>query len=169
MAVDDRISFYGIGITAPTPQTSLYGIGIEQDFDVKNCLLFGIGIAADNVFNANIKVIDGTTNLPVVGATVTTVTTQTQPGNYIGDLSVTTDSNGVASLKGSTTTGTTLGITKTGYQSFSSGLPINLKTGTINVLIFPEGGGGSTSKKVYTTNKGNVLINPNDTILIELD
>jgi hypothetical protein len=169
MAVDDRISFYGIGITAPAPQTSLYGIGIEQGFDEKIVSLFGIGIAADNVFNANVKVIDGTTNLPVVGATVTTVTTQTQPGNYIGNLSITTDSNGVANLKGSTTTGTTLEITKIGYQTFNSDLPINLKTGTINVAIFPEGGGGSTSKKIYTTNKGNVLINPNDTILIELD
>lgn len=27
---------------------------------------------------------------------------------------------------------------------------------------------GSTSKKVYLTNKGNIMINPNDTILIEL-
>ena len=30
------------------------------------------------------------------------------------------------------------------------------------------GGGGSTSKKVYLTNKGNIMINPNDTILIEI-
>lgn len=27
---------------------------------------------------------------------------------------------------------------------------------------------GSTSKKVYLTNKGNIMINPNDTILIEI-
>ena len=29
-------------------------------------------------------------------------------------------------------------------------------------------GGSSTSKKVYLTNKGNIMINPNDTILIEI-
>jgi hypothetical protein len=27
---------------------------------------------------------------------------------------------------------------------------------------------GATSKKVYLTNKGNIMINPNDTILIEI-
>jgi hypothetical protein len=168
MAVDDRISFYGIGITSPTPQTSLYGIGIEQGFEEKIISFFGIGITADNVFNANVKVLDGTTNLPVVGATVTTTTTQTVPGNYIGNLSVTSDSDGIANLKGSTTTGTLIGIEKTGYQTYSSDVPINMKTGNINIAIFPEGGGGA-SKKIYTTNKGNVLINPNDTILIELN
>ena len=30
------------------------------------------------------------------------------------------------------------------------------------------GGESSTSKKVYLTNKGNIMINPNDTILIEI-
>ena len=35
--------------------------------------------------------------------------------------------------------------------------------GKISGIIF-----GGTSKKIYTTNKGNILINPNDTILIEL-
>jgi len=169
MAVDDRISFYGIGITAKTPQTSLYGIGIEQDFNEKITSLFGIGITADNVFNASIKVIDGTTNAHIIGATVTTITTQTVPGNYIGNLSVITDSDGVANLKGSTTTGTILRIEKTGYQTFSSNLPINLKSGIINIAMFPEGGGGNTSKKIYTTNKGNILLNPNDTVLIELN
>ena len=168
MAVDDRISFYGIGIEAPNPQTSLYGIGIESNPN-RQTSLFGIGIEADNVFNANIVVKDGTTNLPVAGATVTTTTTQTVPGNYIGNLSVTSDSDGIANLRGSTTTGTLIGIEKTGYQTNSSDVPINMKTGNINIAIFPEGGGGSTSKKIYITNKGNVLINPNDTILIELN
>ena len=39
---------------------------------------------------------------------------------------------------------------------------------TSDSLTVPATSGGS-SKKIYTTNKGNVLINPNDTILIELD
>ena len=42
MAIDTRISFYGIGIEAPDRQADFYGIGIE----------------ADNVFNANIQVVD---------------------------------------------------------------------------------------------------------------
>ena len=36
---------------------------------------------------------------------------------------------------------------------------------TSDSLTVPAG----SSKKVYITNKGNTLINPNDTILIELD
>ena len=39
---------------------------------------------------------------------------------------------------------------------------------TSDSITLPISSGGS-SKKIYTTNKGNVLINPNDTILIELD
>ena len=35
-------------------------------------------------------------------------------------------------------------------------------------VTVPATSGGGTSKKIYTTNKGNILINPNDTILIEL-
>lgn len=167
MAVDDRISFYGIGIQAPTPKPVVFGIGVTTPFDPV-ASLFGIGIQADNVFNATVRVLNGTTNTPVVGATVTTTTTQTVPGNYIGNLSTTTDANGIANIKGSTTTGTTLRIEMPGYQTFNGDLPINLKTGTVSVSIFPESG-GTTSKKIYTTNKGNIMINPNDTILIEVD
>ena len=39
---------------------------------------------------------------------------------------------------------------------------------TSDSLTIPATSGGS-SKKIYITNKGNTLINPNDTILIELD
>jgi len=38
---------------------------------------------------------------------------------------------------------------------------------TSDPITLPASSGGS-SKKIYTTNKGNILINPNDTILIEL-
>ena len=38
---------------------------------------------------------------------------------------------------------------------------------TSDPIALPASSGGS-SKKIYTTNKGNILINPNDTILIEL-
>ena len=36
------------------------------------------------------------------------------------------------------------------------------------IVLFEESTSGS-SKKIYTTNKGNIMINPNDTILIEVD
>jgi hypothetical protein len=35
-------------------------------------------------------------------------------------------------------------------------------------VTVPTTSGGGASKKIYTTNKGNILINPNDTVLIEL-
>tara|TARA_R110002020_G_scaffold460836_1_gene679493 strand:+ start:1336 stop:2799 length:1464 start_codon:yes stop_codon:yes gene_type:complete len=35
-------------------------------------------------------------------------------------------------------------------------------------VTVPTTSGGGTSKKIYTTNKGNILINPNDTVLIEI-
>lgn len=39
---------------------------------------------------------------------------------------------------------------------------------TSTSITLPVSSGGSSSKKVYITNKGNVVINPNDTILIEI-
>lgn len=39
---------------------------------------------------------------------------------------------------------------------------------TSDSLTVPASSGGA-SKKIYTTNKGNIMINPNDTILIEVD
>ena len=39
---------------------------------------------------------------------------------------------------------------------------------TSDSLTIPATSGGS-SKKIYTTNKGNIMINPNDTILIEVN
>ena len=38
---------------------------------------------------------------------------------------------------------------------------------TSDSITLPVSSGGGSSKKVYITNKGNVIINPNDTILIE--
>lgn len=39
---------------------------------------------------------------------------------------------------------------------------------TPNILYHASSTAGSTSKKIYFTNKGNIMINPNDTILIEI-
>jgi hypothetical protein len=39
---------------------------------------------------------------------------------------------------------------------------------TPNILYHSAPPIDSTSKKVYLTNKGNIMINPNDTILIEI-
>ena len=43
---------------------------------------------------------------------------------------------------------------------------MGVSIGTANTNT--DGAAGSTSKKVYLTNKGNIMINPNDTILIEI-
>ena len=97
MAIDTRISFYGIGIEAPDVPIEFYGIGIEApDRQTK---LYGIGIEAANVFNANIQVVDIDQNA-IEGATVSVVSTQSPPGNYIGDLSGLTDSEGLFNALG---------------------------------------------------------------------
>ena len=164
MAIDTRISFYGIGIEAPDVPIKFYGIGIEAPD--RQADFYGIGIEADNVFNANIQVVDIDQNA-IEGATVSVVSTQSPPGNYIGDLSGLTDSGGLFSATGSTTVGTTVEVSKTDRATIKFTVPQFL--GGSAVYCLPEAGGAAASKKIYTTNKGNILINPNDTILIELN
>ena len=164
MAIDTRISFYGIGIETPITPINFYGIGIEApDRQTK---LYGIGIEAANVFNANIQVVDIDQNA-IEGATVSVVSTQSPPGNYIGDLSGLTDSEGLFNALGSTTVGTIVEISKTDRATIKFTVPQFL--GGTAVYCLPEAGGAAASKKIYITNKGNVMINPNDTTLIELD
>ena len=170
MAVDDRISFYGIGIESNQQEKVIdfYGIGIESNQREKVIDLYGIGIEALNVFNAKLYVRDENGDA-VSGATVAVNSTQTIPSNFAGNFTITTDSDGMVNITGSSTVGTTLTITKTGYTTYSTPLPTYTEYASVILQISPSGGGESTSKKIYTTNKGNVLINPNDTVLIELD
>ena len=142
MAIDTRVSFYGIGIDHHDISPSFYGIGIE----------------ADLFFNGTVKAVTFN-QVPIANASVT---------SSAGDIKGLTDAAGKFPLTGSTTVGNLITIQKEGKASIKFPPPV-LGDGTM-VYCLPEGGsGGSTSKKLYTTNKGNILINPNDTILIELD
>ena len=161
MPVDDRISLYGIAIT--NDNIRLHGIAIRND----NTRLHGFTLIVKNFAYGKIYVTDANGNA-IAGASVSAVSTQTNANNYDGDVSGTTDSTGLFSMNGMPTTGTTLTIEADGFSTFIG--PLNA-SGVDDVLAIQLNvpSGGSTSKKIYTTNKGNVLINPNDTILIELD
>ena len=72
---------------------------------------------------------------------------------------------------GSSTTGTTVTVTATGYTTYVGPLQ-GIDTSGFNdtqTIVLTAASTAAASKKIYTTNKGNILINPNDTILIELD
>ena len=157
----DSLQVYGIAIS--NEATRLQGVTIFGG----ESRLQGVTIHANNFFNEDILVQDKNGDA-ISGATVNIISTQTHPSNYIGDISGTTDAGGIFSATGSSTTGTTLMIAKDGFTSYTGSLPTSLgQDGVLPISLFPAEGG--SSKKVYTTNKGNVLINPNDTILIELD
>lgn len=161
MAVDNRISFYGIAIQSSTPR--LNGVAIQTSTPRLN----GINILSNNFFNGDILVTDSTGN-PISNATVTIESTQTNPAYYIGDISGSTDSEGIFIATGSSTTGTTLTIEAVGFDTYTGPLISNDYDNGMTIALNAETSGGGTSKKIYTTNKGNILINPNDTILIEL-
>ena len=149
MATYDELQFFGIGVQAA------------------NTRLYGINIDANNFFNSKIQVTDqlGTA---IAGASVSIVSTQTHPSNYIGDLSGTTDAEGIFIATGSSTTGTTLTVEADGYNTYIGSLPSTDLSGYNSSYQITLSEAGGSSKKIYTTNKGNILINPNDTILIEL-
>jgi len=163
MAVYDGLQMFGIGIE--TANTRFQGIAIET----ANTRFQGITIDAHNFYNGKILVADQDGEA-ISGATVEIVSTQTHVNNYEGDITATTNSEGIIEATGSSTTGTTVTVTATDYTTHVGPLQgIDLSgfndTQTI-VLTKPTGG---TFKKIYTTNRGNILINPNDEILIELD
>ena len=147
MAVDDRILFYGAAIMSDTPR------------------FYGASIVTNNYMNGDILVVDGETSEPIIGATITITSTQTNPIHYVGDLTGTTNSDGIFTATGSSTTGTTLTIEADGFTTYTGPLT---STDYDFGLTMPLFKGGGASKKIYTTNKGNILINPNDTVLIEL-
>jgi hypothetical protein len=149
MATYDGLQFFGIDIE--TDQTKFHGITIN----------------ANNFFNSKIQVTDQS-GTAIAGASVSIVSTQTHPSNYIGDLSGTTDAEGIFIATGSSTTGTTLTITADGYNTYVGNLPSTDLSGYNSSYQITLSETGGSSKKIYTTNKGNILINPNDTVLIEL-
>jgi hypothetical protein len=146
MATYDGLQFFGIGVQAA------------------NTRLYGINIDANNFFNSKIQVTDQS-GIAIAGASVSIVSTQTHPSNYIGDISGLTNSDGIFTATGSSTTGTTLTIEADGYSTYTGALPSTDLSGYNSSYQISL---TATGKKIYTTNKGNILINPNDTILIEL-
>lgn len=142
-----------------------YGLDIETDLTK----FHGIVINANNFFNEKIRIVDQSGDA-ISGATVTITSTQTNPSNYIGDITATSDSEGFIEATGSSTTGTTITVEADDYSTYNGSLPssgLNGNGSSLSISLTPASSGGS-SKKIYTTNKGNILINPNDTILIEL-
>jgi len=158
MAVDDRILFYGAAIMSDTPR--FYGASIVADAP----RFYGATIVTNNYMNGDILAIDGETAQPIVGATVTITSTQTNPSHYVGDLTGTTNSDGIFTATGSSTTGTTLTIEADGFTTYVGPLTSTDYDFGLTIPLFK----GGASKKIYTTNKGSILINPNDTVLIEL-
>ena len=156
MAIDTRVSFYGLGIDHRDPSPLFFGISIDHRDHTP--LFYGIGIEAELFFNATLKVVNFN-QAAIANASVTA---------SAGDIRGLTDVNGEFPLTGSTTVDNLVTIEKEGKASIRFSVP-TFGGGTLTYCL-PEGGsGGSTSKKLYVTNKRNTLINPNDTILIELD
>ena len=156
MAIDTRVSFYGIGIDHADIGPLFFGISINHH-DISPSF-YGIGIEAELFFNATLKVVNFN-QAAIANASVTA---------SAGDIRGLTDVNGEAEVTGSTTVGNLITIEKEGKASIRFSVP-TFGGGTLTYCLSEGGSGGSTSKKLYTTNKGNILINPNDTILIELD
>lgn len=155
---DNRIQFYGVAIEAIKPR--LQGISIESS----KPRLGGISIVANNFANGVILVTDSSTNEPISGATIEVNSTQTNPVYYEGNFTGTTNSDGILIITGSSTTGTSITASASGFNIYQGGLSSIDYDGSLNISLSKP-----TSKKVYVTNKGNTLINPNDTVLIELD
>ena len=77
MAVDDRISFFGVGIQTLEPRFEVISIQtLEPRFE-------GISIVTNNYAFGTFLVTD-TDNNPIEGALVSITSTQTNPSNFIG-------------------------------------------------------------------------------------
>ena len=154
-----NLQVYGVAIS--TQDDRLQGINI---FNAESRLQ-GVTFFANNFFNGDILVTDESGN-SISGATVSIVSTQTHVNNYIGDISGTTNSDGIFSATGSSTTGTTITVSKSGFHSYVGSLPTSLGPNSSDLTITLK---EQVIQRVKVTNRGNIMINPNDGILIELD
>jgi len=137
MAVYDGLQMFGIGIE--NANTRFQGITIEND----NTRFQGITIDAHNFFNSKILVTNQD-NEPISGATVEIVSTQTHVNNYIGDITAIIDSNGIMEATGSSTTGTTVTVTATGYTTHVGplqGIDLSGFNDTQVIVMVVAGGG----------------------------
>lgn len=153
----DSLQIYGIALTAN--ESRIYGINLTT----AETRMQGIILNADNYYQGDIMIIDQENNA-ISGATVSIISSFTP----IINISGTTDSNGIFTIQPTSILNTTLTVEADGFSSYVG--PLQSRTrgeNSFTLSLSPPSGG--SSKKIYTTNKGNVLINPNDTILIELD
>lgn len=151
----DSLQVYGLGIEAD--EQRILGLSIET----AESRMLGLHIDANNFFQGDIQVTD-VSGTNVSGASVSIT------GNGT-NLSGTTNSEGIYNVDGIEVINTNLSIQADGFHAYQGPMPTSLTGEGITIVLSPPTGSGSTSKKVYITNKGNTLINPNDTILIELD
>ena len=144
MAVYDGLQMFGIGIE--NANTRFQGLTIETG----ETRFQGITIDAHNFYNSKILVSDQDGE-PISGATVEIVSTQTHINNYIGDITAITDSNGIMEATGSSTTGTTVTVTATGYLTHIGplqGLDSSGYNDTQTIVMLPN-----PSKKIFVTNQ----------------
>ena len=161
MAVDDRLNIYGVSIFNES-RLRFHGVSIFNGTHVR---LHGLQIFADNYFSGKILVSDSSQNV-ISNATVTMTTTQTNPKDAPALITGTTDANGEMIITGSSTVGTSIKIEKSGFHTYEgpiigaqqpTGPFSNAQTFVLNPI-----------KQVYVTNRGNIMINPNDETLFEL-
>lgn len=134
---------------------ALYGIKIERP----ELYLKGVTIQADSVFSGKLLVTNKE-GQPIQGASVSYSANIPLVG-YSGPITGSTDSNGEITINGATTVNNTLTIEADGYNTFEGVL--NAGFGTPQTYTLSQG-----SKKIWNTNKGNIMFNPDDTILIEI-
>ena len=151
----DNLQVFGLSIE--TAESRMLGLSIET----AESRMLGLHIDANNFFQGDIQVTDASgTNVSGASVSIT--------GNGT-NLSGTTNSEGIYNVGGIEVINTNLSIQADGFHAYQGPMPTALSDEGVTIVLSPPTGSGSTSKKVYITNKGNTLINPNDTILIELD
>ena len=152
----NSLQIYGISIGAGNTRATSISITSGES------RVFGILLQANNYFQGDIIVIDSD-NAYISGASVSIVST-TSP---LTNLSGTTNSDGIYTVTGIPVVNTTLTIEATGYNTHTGPLQVNT-SGDPSMTIILSTVSAAASKKIYVTNKGNVMLNPNDTTLIEL-
>ena len=151
----DNLQVYGLSIEAD--EQRIFGLSIET----AESRMLGLHIDANNFFQGDIQVTD-VSGTNVSGASVSIT------GNGT-NLSGTTNSEGIYNVCCIEVINTNLSIQADGFHAYQGPMPTALSDEGVTIVLSPPTGSGSTSKKVYITNIGNTFINPNDTILIELD
>jgi len=146
----DALQIYGIAITAD--ETRISSINLLSD----ESRISGFHINANNFFQGDILVSD-TSGEIIVGASISIT------GNGT-NLSGTTNSEGIFNIQGIETINTNLSIQASGFHAYQGPMPTNVSDGGITIALKEQ-----VIQRVKVTNRGNIMINPNDGILIELD